>query len=496
MKKILLSITLICLGFLSFAQNPLKAGDMAPNFTYADINSISHELYKYTDSGYTVIIDVSATWCGPCWAVHNSHVMDSLTKHYGTTGTIMPKKIKFFFFEGDATTPTSELSGGGSSQGDWITGTNYTILDQAGIKTQYPIDGYPHFYVICPNRVVAFSQAGYSAAMLTEAFWTPFMNTCPVKVTGTNAGTISVGTSPAVCVGTPTPLSAKIQNIGTLPLTSAVVNAKVGGSTVASYNWSGNLSTYDVANVNIGNYTFASGTTPVTYEVVATGDVLATDNTKIISSVGLTSNFKTWTLRVKTDQYPGDLSWKIKNSTGGIVQQHAYIVGPGTAGAGGPDAGLTFTYPLSLNANECYTIELVDSYGDGLYGVSAAADTGYVKLYDDMLYVNPLVNFGGGFDAGATAIVKTGSVTGVNDILASNISIYPNPTSSELNVKGIDGQATFTFFDVLGRTVKTLEMSNIVNIAKMNVSDLTKGSYILKITQEGKTATKSVVITE
>lgn len=497
MKKILFSFALVCLGFMSYAQAPLKEGDVAPDFTYSDINSVSHHLYNYTDSGYTVILDISATWCGPCWSVHNSHVFDSLVHHYGASGTIDPKKIKFIFFEGDATTNNADLHGTGTNtQGDWVSNTNYPIIDNAAIKTAYPIDGYPHFYIICPNRMVTYSQAGYSTAMLSENFWVPFMQACPVKVTGTNAGTISVGTSTAVCAGSPTALSTKIQNLGTNPLTSATVTAKVSGSPVATFNWSGNLNTYDFATVNIGNYTFNPGTTSVTYEVNATGDVKATDNTKILASTGVTSMYKTWTLRVKTDQYPGDLSWKIKNSAGTVVQQHAYIVGPGAAGAGGPDAGLVFTYPMTLNASECYTIEIADSYGDGLYGVSAAADTGYVKLFDDANYVNPLVNFGADFGSGATAIAKTGTVTSTNDLNTSNISIYPNPATSDINVKGMNGKATFTIHDMMGRTIKVIEVSNIINETKLNVSDLARGSYILKITQNEQTSALPIVIAD
>ena len=496
MKKILFSALALCSFMTMKAQSPLQAGDVAPNFTYSDINNVSHNLYNYTDSGYTVILDVSATWCGPCWAVHNSHVFDSLTHHYGLNGTISPKKIKFFFFEGDASTTNADLMGTGTNtQGNWVAGTNYTILDQAGIKTQYPIDGYPHFYVICPNRTVAFSKAGYTTAMLQENFWTPYIQSCPSKITGTNASTISVGTPTNICAGSPTLLSAKIQNMGTTPLTSATVVAKVAGANVASFNWSGNLGTYDFASVNIGNYTFNSGTTPVTYEVTTAGDLLATDNSKILSSSAITANFKTWTLNVKTDDYPGEITWKLKNSTGGIVQQQTYTAGPGTGGQGGVDAKKLFTYPFSLNASECYTLEVTDVYGDGLYGVAAAADTGYVKLFDGA-NTTPLINFGGGYGSGATSIAKTGVVTSINEFDNANVDVYPNPTSSDLNVRGVTGNATFNFVDVLGRTIKTISLENINSEIKLNVSELTKGNYILKITNEGKSIVKSIVITE
>ena len=496
MKKIF-TIALILMGSLfAKAQAPLQAGEVAPNFTYADINNVSHTLYNYLDSGYTVIMDISATWCGPCWAVHNSHVFDSLTHHYGINGTIDPKKIKVFFFEGDATTNTADLNGTGSNtQGNWVTGSNYTIIDNAAIKTQYPIDGYPHFYVVCPNRMISFSQAGYSAAMLTEPFWVNYQGDCPVKVTGSNASTISSATETSICAGGSTVLKAKIQNMGTVPMTSATINAKVGANTIATYNWSGSLNTYDVTDVTIGNYTFNPGQTLVDYEVVLPGDVQANDNIKSKSLSALTSPIYNWRLVVKTDQYPGETTWKIKNASNVVVDQHTYTPGTGTDGAGGPDAGQIFIYNLMLNQNECYTFEITDTYGDGLFGVQAAADTGYIKLFDDVSMTTPLINFGGDYGTGINGIAKTGNVlSNVEFSLNNNIELFPNPANNEITIKGLKGNVNFKLVDVLGRTVKTFAATTINQIAKLQIAEIPNGNYILKIEQDGNVQTKSVLI--
>ena len=495
MKKLLLSLIAIASFATSKAQ--LAAGSVAPDFTVTDIYNVTHNLYTLTDSGYTVILDISATWCGPCWTVHNSHVFDSLTRHYGPSGNIAPKKIKFIFIEGDATTPVADLYGGSTSQGDWVAGTNYPIADNAALKTLYPIGGYPTFYVICPNRFISFSQSGYSQAMLTEPFWVSYMQNCPVAVQGTNVGNVGVLSSKQFCVGSPTPLSTRIQNLGSTVLTSATVEAKVGGSTVATYNWSGSLNKYAYADVNIGNYTFpAAGNINVEYIVTTANDAQATDNTKSQISTGTTSQYRTWTLQVKTDQYPGETTWKLKNSGGTIVEQKTYTPGTGTDGSGGPDAGKIFNHPFSLNANECYTIEITDSYGDGLYGVSAAADTGYVKLYDDAMLVTPLVNFGGGYDFGTSGIVKTGTIVGLEDVTSTSLSIYPNPATSVVNISGITGNASVNITDILGRTIKTVSFENIANEIKVDISDLTTGNYFLKVNQDGKVIVKPFSIQE
>ena len=65
MKKLLLSIALFAGTFSATAQ--LADGTTAPDWTFTDLNGNSWNLYSLTAAGKTVFIDVSATWCGPCW---------------------------------------------------------------------------------------------------------------------------------------------------------------------------------------------------------------------------------------------------------------------------------------------------------------------------------------------------------------------------------------------------------------------------------------------
>ena len=64
MKKLLL--ILLCLPLMSHAQ--LSPGSNAPDFTITDINGQSHSIQEYLDDGYSVVIDMSATWASPSWS--------------------------------------------------------------------------------------------------------------------------------------------------------------------------------------------------------------------------------------------------------------------------------------------------------------------------------------------------------------------------------------------------------------------------------------------
>lgn len=66
-----------------------------------------------------------------------------------------------------------------------------------------------------------------------------------------------------------------------------------------------------------------------------------------------------------------------------------------------------------------------------------------------------------------------------NNVKESKLSVYPNPTTSFINIQNNDGEKieSITIGDLTGRTVKYVDQSS----NKINVQDLPKGVYLLKI---------------
>ena len=73
----------------------------------------------------------------------------------------------------------------------------------------------------------------------------------------------------------------------------------------------------------------------------------------------------------------------------------------------------------------------------------------------------------------------------------SGLNIYPNPAKNFLNITSSSLEAkTVAIYNVLGAQVLTANVTN----APINIASLSKGVYVVKVTEEGKTATRKLVI--
>jgi len=141
---------------IAFGQ--LSNGSTAPNFTLTDINGGQHVLYDYLDQGKTVYIDFFACHCPFCWAYHNTNSLQDLYDEFGP-GTATDD-VFVIAIDLDANNGTNEFYGiSGSTQGNWVAGTNFPQTNPEGIdlttiKSNYQAYSYPLIYAICPDRTI------------------------------------------------------------------------------------------------------------------------------------------------------------------------------------------------------------------------------------------------------------------------------------------------------------------------------------------------------
>lgn len=93
---------------------------------------------------------------------------------------------------------------------------------------------------------------------------------------------------------------------------------------------------------------------------------------------------------------------------------------------------------------------------------------------------------------GTTWTQVTGGTLGTNNNNIAGLRVYPNPvTNGTLFIETTaNAEKSVTIFDVLGKQV----LNTTTTDSSVNVNSLNSGVYIVKITEEGKTASRKLVI--
>jgi len=327
MKKSLQIITAVALAFSAMeTKAQLATGSIAPNFTFTDMNGNSQDLYTYLNAGKTVYVDVSATWCGPCWSYHTSGNLENLYNQYGPPGT---NELMVLFIEGDGATGNDCMNGVTSTcsntQGNWVSGTPYPMCNPASAQinpfnSNYAIAYFPTIYMICPNRTIT------EVGQVTTAQLYAAKTSCPAAASQANDPALLSYTGTKTTCSAAT-ISVVLQNNGTSALTACTITAMDGANQVAQINWSGNLATYATQNVTVGTATLIA-TTNLNISITS-ADNNAANNTltqtitfKSPSSLPVAEGFESSTSFPSTwDQSNanGDaVEWTVSASVGGF----------------------------------------------------------------------------------------------------------------------------------------------------------------------------------
>lgn len=467
------------------AMAQMANGSVCPDFTGTDLNGVSHHLYDYLDQGYTVVVDVSATWCGPCWNYHNGGALEGLWDTYGP-GTSYDKVI-VLMIEGDNATTLADLNGtGGNTQGDWVTGTPYPIINSGTIANLLQIGYYPTIYTICPNRILT-----ESGQISTAAHWN-LAQACPAAVQGTNLAMATYNGSLAACPGN-MDIPVTIQNMGTNTITSATIVVKQGATTLATQNWVGSLATYATDDVTFSNVPV---TQPSAITVnITTSDVLASDNSIDPNLADPAPVSWAVTVEGKMDNYPTEFSWRMLDPNGveiaqggntTIVNENANCSGTTpAAGAGSYAAAAVFTQDVQLTQMGCYKIEAFDAYGDGLLS------PGYFRVRNSNSQIVVNVSF---LCEASHPLVN--DAVGVNEAAATvGVDIYPNPTSGMVNMvfNTSETKVNVDVFNVLGERMMTRSLGNN-GVQTIDMTGLNNGLYYFNITAGDNSITRKVTL--
>lgn len=486
MKHYLL-ITLFAFSVFSVSAQ-IADGSVAPDFTATDIDGNTHSLSDYLAEGKTVILNVSATWCGPCWNYKSQGHLTNIYETYGPNGS---DEVVVLYIEGDPSTGMNELNGVGNTVGNWVENTPFPIIDNASIANSYQISYYPTVFRVCPDGLV------YEAGQLTGPQFENIIqspNGCDTSLTGISEKAFASVDDVILCDdNTSADLSVTINNYGVDPISSITLEINDGSQTtqitetVSIPKWGEVPVTVNTVLTSTNNYSVSI--TEINGNALSTENILP-QNFDITSAAQALEDIE---IRIHTDFYPAEATWKLFDSNDNEVASG----GPyqaGTAdqfGGGGPDANTTIVHDVQLTMiNECYRLQLFDSYGDGWGANPSNYDAGASIYYNNTEIFNIVANNFGSSLSIDNAVKRVQSL-GTETMVFDQFEMYPNPSEGVVNFKSKD-DFSLKIYALNGQLV--YESSEVQTQSQIDLSHLLSGIYLTKVTIGDQSKTEKLII--
>ena len=273
---------------------------------------------------------------------------------------------------------------------------------------------------------------------------------------------------PDTCLSLLSP-QVNVQNLGFEDLTSLEIEYVINGES-NTYNWTGNIESLRNETITLDGVFFdLNASNTITINLPNDDD--NSNNTATTTFDKALDATTTIDMVLITDAYGSECRWNVKDYEGNILYN------------GGPYANnTTINQTFELPSN-CYTFNIIDTYGDG--GARATlTDSNNVVVFTTT----------GNYGSGTSKNFSTdGFVLGTNETQLENISLYPNPASTILNLRNAEN-ASIQVYDLLGKMI--LSKVNISMDEQIDVANLQTGTYFMKISKDNLVTTKRFLISK
>ena len=308
-------------------------------------------------------MDLNATWCGPCWSYHEAGHLETLWEEHGPAGwpgvsANTTDDVFVFMIKSSAATGLADLQGPTSnSHGDWITGTNFPIVDEETVASSYDLAYYPTIFTVCPKRII--NESG----QLSSSAHYNLVGECVSAENGKNVAAFEYTGEKTIC-GTDVDVKARFQNMGTDNITAFTAEVFDGSNSIASQQYSGSsISTYEFVELDFGTVEIY-GETSLEIKITS-DDVLESDNSLQQNIVTANEGAGNMVLKITTDNFGNQVSWKKNASDNSVVESGGPYTNSSNTQSYDPQPQDDQT--ISLTADGCYYFEVNDSQNNGVF---------------------------------------------------------------------------------------------------------------------------------
>ncbi len=159
---------------------------------------------------------------------------------------------------------------------------------------------------------------------------------------------------------------------------------------------------------------------------------------------------------------------------------------------------------VSIDGGATWTIEWTEEDGGWLDDGDGDPDTDLYDTKTISLDMAPYLGqpnvrirfnyFGNDADAVSVDDVRVFGSLGVNEVLSSSFSTFPNPVNDIITLTNSDNATidTILITDINGRSIKTITVENLSEV-QINVADLNSGIYFMNINSNAGKAVKKFI---
>ncbi|MEI6695930.1 MAG: Omp28-related outer membrane protein [Bacteroidota bacterium] len=309
---------------------------------------------------------------------------------------------------------------------------------------------------------------------------------------------VSITTANEICAPNLVPV-VKVTSLGSDTVTSIAFSYTVNGGTAATYTWTGTMLPFSSKTITFpaitGFTVLASNAITIgvtTVNGVADQNTANNSQTKsnILKTSNTTSGATGHVFTFTQDQYGSESTWKITDDAANIIA------------SGGPYADLTaagvLAHPVNLtfSATGCYTLTVVDAYGDG---INAGYGAGSYQLVNAANQV--VVSSNGQYGTGEQKLFQLLSLIGIDENAGlTEFSLTPNPARDNVqlsfNTKGSQ-QVNVSIYNNLGALVYNHNEGVLTSgnhTLNVRFGNLSSGIYYMNLKAGENNISKKIVI--